>query len=254
MLVAFVLHGLSLAAFTAATAVDFVRNFKPEGAWGDHGQEASPFFLGHKLYMMQSIMGRFPADGSQGGHSGFCVYDAETGEVVSCPDSSSAFAFCSAVVDRSAAPQKLWVFCSAWDRANHSYCADSAWGCGACADAQHGRGHGCVVASWSTEDLGTWDGPHPALTLPMNQTVPNVGVSMVAAAAAVPGLPMHQAFMALENSAYPIVRQLRHHYHFWTVSRAFPAPTHPILSMCRGLLVVHADCHWELLGAWNPML
>ena len=50
------------------SVVAFERNFKPEGAWGDHGQEASPFFLNHKLYMMQSIMGRFPADGSQGGH------------------------------------------------------------------------------------------------------------------------------------------------------------------------------------------
>ena len=29
--------------------------------------------------MVQSIMGKFPADGSQGGHSGFCVYDARTG-------------------------------------------------------------------------------------------------------------------------------------------------------------------------------
>ena len=29
-------------------------------------------------------------------------------------------------------------------------------------------------------------------------------------------------------------------------------PTHPILPVCRGLLVAHAD--WELTGAWNPML
>ena len=40
---------------------------------------------------------------------------------------------------------------------------------------------------------------------------------------------------------------------FWgTVSRAFSAPIHPELSVCRGLLVAHADR--EPLGAWNPML
>ena len=46
------------AAAAAAAGVDFKRNFKPEGAWGDHGEEASPFFLNGRLYMMQSIMGR----------------------------------------------------------------------------------------------------------------------------------------------------------------------------------------------------
>ena len=83
-------------------------------------------------------------------------------------------------------------------------CDNSAWGCGACSDAAHGVGSGCYVASWSTEDLSTWDGPHPALTLPMNQTVPNVGASMVPSSSVVPGWPKHQAFMALENSGYPI--------------------------------------------------
>ena len=184
-----------------AGGVAFARNFKPEGAWGDHGEEASPFFLNGKLYMMQSIMGRFPADGSQGTHSGFCVYDARSGEKVACPDSSSAFAFCSAIVDHTVPPQRLWVFCSAWDRGNHSYCNNSAWGCGACADAAHGKGSGCYVGSWSTEDLASWDGPHKALTLPMNQTVPNVGASMVASPSKVPGLPTHQAFMALEGGS-----------------------------------------------------
>ena len=29
-------------------------------------------------------------DGSQGAHSGFCVYDARSGETVACPDSSMA--------------------------------------------------------------------------------------------------------------------------------------------------------------------
>ena len=192
---------------SSPTGIVFERNFKPEGAWGDgHGQEASPFFLNGRLYMMQSQMGHFPADGSQGVHSGFCVFDARSGEVVpgSCPDSSSGFAFCSAIVDHTAPPQKLWVFCSAWDRANRTYCTPGAWGCGPCADALHGKGRGCYVGSWMTEDLHTWDGPHPAVTLPLNQTVPNVGASMVVSSAPVPGLPKHQAFMALENNEYPI--------------------------------------------------
>ena len=38
---------------------------------------------------------------------------------------------------------------------------------------------------------------------------------------------------------------------FGTIYRAFLAPTHSMLSVCRGLLVGHAD--WELSGAWNPM-
>jgi hypothetical protein len=154
------------AALSAAnqTGIVFKRNFKPMGAWADHGEEASPIFLNNSLYLMQSIMGKFPADGSEGAHSGFCIYDARTGETISCPDSSSRFAFCSAIVDHSAAPERLWVFCSAWDRANHTYCehgnATGNWGCGACADASHGIGSGCYVASWSTEDLQVRDGPN----------------------------------------------------------------------------------------------
>lgn len=188
----------------------FRRNYRPQGAWGDHGQEASPLFLNGSLYMMQTIMGRVPADGSNGTHSLFCVYDVATGRVVSCPDSSSAFAFCSAVVDRSAPPERLWVFCSAWDRANHTYChANSSWGCGACADARRGDGDGCFVASWSTEDLRTWHGPSRVLTLPLPHTVPNVGVSTVTAGAfgrggEGGGVPGHQAFMAIENGDYPL--------------------------------------------------
>ena len=144
-------------------------------------------------------MGRFPADGSQGAHSGFCVYDARTGRTVSCPDSSSAYAFCSAIVDHTAPPQTLWVFCSAWDRANHSYCDNSAWGCGGCSDAAHGMGTGCYVASWSTRDLKTWNGPEHAVTLPLNQTVPNVGASMVTRSSQVPGWPKHQVRGAIAD-------------------------------------------------------
>eukprot|EP00035_Acanthoeca_spectabilis_P017171 m.358893 g.358893 ORF g.358893 m.358893 type:complete len:307 (+) comp16621_c0_seq1:421-1341(+) len=65
-------------------------------------------------------------------------------------------------------------------------------------------GPGCSVGSWSSTDLVNWDGPRPAVTLPGNKTVPNVGVTMIppasrSAAAAQTGLPPHQAFMALET-------------------------------------------------------
>ena len=49
------------------------------------------------------------------------------------------------------------------------------------------------------------------------------------------------------------VRQLRHH--LGSISRAFPAPIHPALPVCRGLLIARAD--WELIGwdgAWNPVV
>ena len=53
----------------------------------------------------------------------------------------------------------------------------------------------------STEDLHSWSGPSKALTLPMNETVPNVGVSLVADSDwQLHNLPKHQAFMALETS------------------------------------------------------
>ena len=72
---------------------------------------------------MQTVMGTMPPDGSQGSHSFFCIYDALTGDKVVCPESSSKFAFCSAIVDHTVpSDQTLWVFCSAWDRANHTYC------------------------------------------------------------------------------------------------------------------------------------
>lgn len=135
----------------------FKRNYQPEGAWGDFGEEASPFFLNGKMYHMQSVMGTMPPDGSEGGHSFFCICeslpfqhlfkttaifdcnsrifstvpientetstksqinspvlleplafsdrprrrclpdDAATGEKLICPESSSKFAFCSAI-------------------------------------------------------------------------------------------------------------------------------------------------------------
>jgi hypothetical protein len=144
----------------------------------------------------------------QGGHSFFCVYDASTGEVMSCPENSSGWAFCSFIVDRTEQPERAWAFCSAWDRANHTVngqnasmtCAanESGWGCGGCNLAQRNKpGPGCSVGAWSSEDLVNWEGPFPAVTLPGNVTVPNVAVTMIprssrAAAAAQTGLPPHQ--------------------------------------------------------------
>jgi hypothetical protein len=204
----------------AAAIAPFKRNYQPQGAWGDFGQEASPFFLNGKLYHMQTVMGKMPEDGSEGSHSFFCVYDALTGEKIVCPESSSRYAFCSAIVDHTVpAEQQLWVFCSAWDRANHSYCPQPpppppparggvfataeqrarsstvGWGCGACSDAQRHTGPGCHVGAWSTTDLKSWTGPAKAVTLPLPATVPNVGATMVPRSSShfPPNLPGHQA-------------------------------------------------------------
>lgn len=95
----------------------------------------------------------------------------------------SVFACALLVIHRSflADCLELQVFCSAWDRANHTYCpqpppppapavhkdkpgvfalaeqrAQSStvgWGCGACSDAARGVGDGCYVGAWSTPDL-----------------------------------------------------------------------------------------------------
>ena len=54
--------------------------------------------------------------------------------------------------------------------------------------------------------------------------------------------PMYMGSSVSEGGS---VRQLRDD--FWTVSRAFAAPTHPMLPVCFGLRIVHADR--ELIGA-----
>ena len=128
------------------------------------------------------------------------------------------------------------VFCSAWDRANHTYCPQPpppppaptrtpssqealgeglrreegarsstvGWGCGACSDAQRGVGDGCYVGAWSTKDLKTWSGPSKAVTLPLPHTVPNVGAAMVTqkGAARFHGIPEHQGYMAFEGGSF----------------------------------------------------
>eukprot|EP00041_Stephanoeca_diplocostata_P020354 m.453638 g.453638 ORF g.453638 m.453638 type:complete len:426 (-) comp21553_c0_seq1:403-1680(-) len=191
-------------------------NYETAGIMNSGGQEASPLWFNEKLYLMQSVMGEMPADRSQGVHSYFCVYDAVSGEMVACPQSSSGWAFFSSIVDRTEKPDRVWVFGSAWDRANHTgngqnssmVCNGTApgnWGCGSCALARSGRPDvSCSVGAWSSEDLVHWDGPFPAVTLAGNITVPNVAVAMIPpaarqSAAQQTGLPAHQAFMVLES-------------------------------------------------------
>jgi hypothetical protein len=195
---------LSLLLMALSPAISWAPNFAHLGAWTGSNLEASPLYYRGQLYLMMSQMGEFPPGGA---HSFFCVFDGITGEKLSCPASSSGHAFCSAIVqpaDDAARPPRnetLWVFCSAWDRANHTECQTPGWGCGACANPEGG----CYVGSWScsadsVDDCGDWQFTH-ALTLPGKVTVPNVGVGLVPHdMPAVGDLPRHQAFMALESS------------------------------------------------------
>lgn len=202
----------ALAALAAASALPAAAgpawspNFEHLGAWTGDNLEASPLFYRGALLLMMSQMGEFPPGGA---HSFFCVFDGATGERLSCPASSSGHAFCSAIVqpaDSAASPpinETIWVFCSAWDRANSTECARPGWGCGACADPAGG----CYVGAWSCSAGRVADCEWAftrALTLPGTATVPNVGVGLVPRDAPAAGdLPRHQAFMALE-SAFPL--------------------------------------------------
>lgn len=200
-------------------------NYEPLGALvGPHGLESTPFFFGGKLHLMQSMEAYFAPDG--GAHSFFCVFDAESGEKISCPESSSGFMMCSAIVQRQKpGKERLYVYCPAWDRANLTSCPNPGgglephWGCGACAEPGQ-----CYIGSWWTDDLHQWHGPAkaipPSLMATLNGTScikhgppnstgaqpyctppSNVAVSLVPPTALVPpGLPRHQAFMAFEIS------------------------------------------------------
>ena len=117
---------------TNTTAVVWQPNYEHLGAWVGSSLESSPLFFKGNLYLMASRMGRFPRDGSNGSHSYFCIMDGRTGEEVSCPPTSSGHAFCSSIVDHTGPAERVWVFCSAWDRANQTSCKDPLWGCGAC--------------------------------------------------------------------------------------------------------------------------
>jgi hypothetical protein len=167
-------------------------NFAHLGALAMDTLESTPFTLHGKLYVQQARMGSFAPDGAP--HSFFCIHDASTGAEVSCPPLSSGYAFQSSIVDD--ARGTLWVFGSAWDRAQSSAPGCRPWGCGACA-----RGACNVSAMW-TSDLVTWGGPVAAVRLPPNVTVPNVAVGFrpTTTPPPPPGVPPHQAFMFLESA------------------------------------------------------
>jgi len=198
---------LLLAANVVTKSDDeWMTNYEHVGAWVGSSLESSPIFFQGKLYLMQSQMGPFPRDGSNGSHSFFCVMDGRTGEEVSCPPSSSGHAFCSSIVDHTGPTERAWVFCSAWDRANQTSCRDPLWGCGACGLSRSNESD-CYVAAWSSTDLRSWTSS-AILTLPRPLTVPNVAVSMIPPSSRdrpLPsGLPSHQAWMALDAPAPPI--------------------------------------------------
>jgi hypothetical protein len=192
------MFAVAVLALLAGPAIAWTPNFAHAGALVSSGLESSPLYYRGRLLLMQSQMGRFGPDNES--HSFFCLNDLVTGEVLVCPPSSSGHAFCSAIVDSTPGRNEtLWVFCSAWDRASRNCTAPGTWGCGACSDPAGG----CYVGSWacSGDDVAACDWTFGrALTMPGKETVPNVGVGLVPAATAlVPGLPRHQAFMAIEN-------------------------------------------------------
>jgi hypothetical protein len=196
---------VSVSCISTSLAFAWQPNFQHAGALVGSTLESSPIYFKGKLYLMQSRMGEFAPDG--GPHSFFCVNDMLTGEIISCPNASSGFAFCSAIVDHSVPSDEVaWVFCSAWDRANSHSPGCQPWGCGACAEGK------CYVAAFSSRDLTSWDGPQVAVALPPNITVPNVGVGWVSRPNNIPPLPPslqpHQAFMVLEAS--PIGKSVRY--------------------------------------------
>ena len=205
-------------------------NFENQGALvGPRGYEGSPMWLGGRLYVMQMMMGRFAPDG--GDHSYFCIFDGASGEKVACPSSSSGYAFCSGMVSTLVdGREDAYVFCSAWDRSNHTVtkaCPTPdtgggdpnvrGWGCGGCS-----RPDGCSIGAWRSADMVRWAGPAAAIGPSQfhnstgciryrtdwrkpNSTgcIPptNTAVGTVpATAAVVSGLPKHQAFMAFELS------------------------------------------------------
>lgn len=190
-----------MVALLLAVGAAWAPNYQHAGAWTGSSLESSPLFYNGQLLLMQSKMGRFAPDNLP--HSYFCVYDGLTGEELSCPPSSSGHAFCSAIVDATPGrAQTLWTFCSAWDRATKNCSNPGPWGCGACGNPA--ASGGCYVGAWSCDAARVADCEWTfakAITLPGNETVPNVGVGVVPATAQTPAaLPPHQAFMALETA------------------------------------------------------
>ena len=187
-------------------------NFAHEGAWTSHQLCSSPIFFKDKLYLVSSRIGKT--------HSFFCVFDAASGATVSCPDESQDHFFFSSIVDhtRGADAATVWVFGSAWNRANKSAVGVSAtaeqrarsstigWGSGPCDDASRGEGPGCHVGAWRSTDMKSWTFSK-AVTLPLPQTTANPGASMIPLSSQptpAAGLPRHQAFMAMEGGVLAI--------------------------------------------------
>jgi hypothetical protein len=139
------LNAVLIMAVSVSESFAWVANFNHQGMLVGDTLESSPFTLHGKLYIMAARMGTFAPDSKQ--HSFFCVMHAATGDEVSCPASSSGYAFQSAVTDD--ARGVVWVFGSAWDRAQSSQPDCKPWGRGACAE-----GH-CNVSAWSSSDLVT---------------------------------------------------------------------------------------------------
>ena len=164
-LCATVVASLSLPQATVATRSRFEYNssstqeglvwapkFKHVGALVGASLESSPLLFNGSLFLMQARMAAFAPDNQP--HSFFCVYAMDTGAPVSCPPSSSGFAFQSAIVDHSVAGDDVvWVFGSAWDRAQSSAPECKPWGCGACANATVGVR---VRVMWRHFLRGTW--------------------------------------------------------------------------------------------------
>ena len=182
----------------AAASVPFP-NYRHEGVWSSHQLTSSPIWFKNKLYLVSSRIGH--------AHSFFCVFDGATGQNISCPESSYDHFFFSSIVDhtRGEENQTVWVFGSAWNRANRTSHGGS-WGSGPCEDASRGVGPGCYVGAWSSQDMTTWQFSE-AVTFPVPQTTANPGASMVPISSQpTPAghLARHQAFMALEGGPLAI--------------------------------------------------
>jgi len=170
--------------------------FTHAGAYTGFTLESTPFFLNGKWYMMQSEgSDHFAPDNAA--HTYFSIRDFGTGEVISAPPESSGFSFFSAIADP--ARSRVWVFGAALDRFNATVPAACPWG-------GHLRDNSttCFIQAFSSSDLVHWSSAKAFEVPPWEKPdllIANVGASFVAGGGGgAPGLPAHQAFMALETT------------------------------------------------------